>query len=99
MGLLCALVANLLHNNGRFDPAVVPAIAFWTIHRRWPRTWSLWTAAIAIALPSALFVRPSALTHPGIERVFLNHLALLLAALFAVASLVAHLLSARQNRA
>lgn len=93
--MLCGLGANLIHNNGGLDPAVVPAIAFWTIHRRWPRPWWLWIAVMAIGLPSVLFFRPSALIHPHDARAFLNHVALLLAAVFAIASLVVSLRPAR----
>lgn len=75
------LCANLIHNGGTVDAAVIPGGLFATLYV-WRRTpVFFWLTAFVIALPAVSFLDPAALGAPAEVRRFANHLALLLAAL------------------
>jgi hypothetical protein len=81
------VTANLIHNSGGLDPAIVPATVLAAAVWRRPGPALSRAAAVAIALPALYFFKWASLTDPVSARVFLNHLALLLAGLLAIASI------------
>ena len=77
-------IANLIHNGGGLDPAIVPAVVLLAAYLWRPRPVLLWATAVMIALPSFMFVKWTALTDASNVRSFANHVALATAALLAV---------------
>ena len=83
---VAALVANAIHNDFGVDPAIAPSTALLAVYLWRPVRPLLWATAFFIALPSLLFLDPSALTQPDTGKLFFNHLALLFAGVLAIAS-------------
>lgn len=90
------LVANLIHNDFGLDPAVAPATVLGGLYWWRPNRPLLWATAALIAAPALLFFKWRALAEPAGAMPFLNHLALLLAGVLAIAS-VAMSLRSRQR--
>jgi len=102
-GLLLAaftsfLAANLIHNWFGLDPAILPSGVLVGLYLWRRRPGFLWAGALFIALPAFGFLKWSALADPGAFRPFLNHVALLLAAVLALLSVGASLAGGRQPR-
>ena len=75
--------ANLLHNQFGLDLAIVPPAVLTFLYGWKRKRVLLWAAAIFIGIPSALFFSGKALKDPSQMTYFMNHLALLLAVIFA----------------
>lgn len=86
LAYLVALTANVIHNNFGLDPAIAPATFLLIIYWWRPIRPLLWATAVFIAVPCFMFFRFTALTSPGETLYFLNHLALLVAAVLSVAA-------------
>ena len=80
------VTANVIHNSGGLDPAIVPATALAAANWWRPGPALLRATALAIALPALFFFKLTALTDPASAKPFLNHLTLFLAAILAIAS-------------
>jgi hypothetical protein len=80
------VAANLIHNNGGLDPAILPATVLAALYWWRPGPGLLRATAVVIALPSLFFFKWAALTNPTAAKPFLNHLALFLAGMLAIAS-------------
>ena len=89
---LAALTANVIHNNVGLDPAIAPATILLMLYWWRPVRPLLWVTAVFIALPSFMFLKFSAIMSPGETQYFLNHLALLVAAVLSVAAALLSLL-------
>jgi hypothetical protein len=96
--LVSFVTANVIHNSGGVDPAIVPATTLAAAHWWRPGPGLLRATAIAITLPALLFLKWTALTDPASTKPFLNHLALLLAAILASTSATLGLLPRRRTR-
>jgi hypothetical protein len=88
--------ANIIHNDFGLDPAMAPAtlfvgLLFWRRHRA-----LLLAAAVVMALPAFSFLNRSELSSPTDALHFLNHLALLLAGVLAVAAAIVTLVPLRR---
>jgi hypothetical protein len=83
------VVANLIHNGFGLDPAVAPATVLGCAYCWRPRRGLLWATAAMIAPPAFLFFKWSALADPSRTGYFVNHAALLIAGVLALASVVA----------
>jgi hypothetical protein len=94
---LAFAIANLIHNDFSVDPAIAPALVVGLFYWWRPLPGLLWATALMIALPSFLFLKPSALTDPANARAFANHLALALAGTLAVVSVLRGLLAGRSR--
>jgi hypothetical protein len=90
-------IANLIHNDFSFDPAIAPALVLGLFYWWRPRPGLLWATALMIALPSFLFLKPPALIDPTNTRAFANHLALALAGTLAVVSVLPSFLAGRSR--
>ncbi len=78
------VAANLIHNRGGIDSALVPGGVFTALLLWKPRRVFQLLAAISVAVPAIAFFKWAALTDPSRQAYFVNHLFLLLAAVFAV---------------
>jgi hypothetical protein len=89
--------AIVIHNRFGLDPAIAPATLFVGLLLWRRRRAFLLAAALVIALPAFLFLKPAVLLDPEDLLPFSNHAALLLAGLLAVASAVVTLLPASRT--
>lgn len=77
------VVANLIHNGGLLDPAAFPALTFAGLLLWRPRPIFLFAAALFVAVPAVSFLNWTALADVSHLRPFFNHVALLVAGVFA----------------
>ena len=88
-GWIAFVTALLIHHEFRLstlrDIAIYPGTIFTGLVLWKPKRWLFVIAAIMIALPALGIGEWAALTEPAQTRRFLNHLFLLLAAVFAIA--------------
>jgi hypothetical protein len=80
------VTANVIHNSGGLDPALVPATALAAANWWRPGRGLLRATALTIALPALYVFKLTALTDPTFAKPFLNHLVRCFAALLVSAS-------------
>jgi hypothetical protein len=79
-------LANLIHNRLGLDLAIVPAAVLTFLYGWRGKRQLLWASAFFIGIPAALFFSGKALLDPYQTVYFVNHIALLLAAVLACLS-------------